>query len=471
MDDFLGLDTLDLSRFQFATTSVFHYFFVSFTVGFALIVAILQTIAYRTKRQDLENLTRFFGHLFFINFAVGVVTGIVQEFQFGMNWQFFSTFVGNIFGVPLALEVLMAFFLESTFMGIWWFGKDRLPKWVTLTSIWIVAWGTSISAFWHIIANAWMQHPVGFEVRNGRAVMTDFAAIVFNPKGLEWFVHIWFGCLAVAGFFVVAVSAYHLKRDHNVKAFTVSLRVALVTAIVGSIGAAVAGHHQGQTAIEDQPMKYAAFSALWETPTGNSMPESIFAIPSQSEQRNLVEISIPYLGSFLAFNSFTGTAEGLLELQAQSEQRYGPGNYIPPVAPVYWAFRIMVGAASAMALLALLIAWQAWRRGPTRLGWVYPLVLITPILPHMANFAGWVTTEMGRQPWIVQGQMLTANAVSDLPVTWLAVSLAAFWLIYLTLIGLDVFLLTRTARAGMHEPDVQAPSIPAPSYEPEGANL
>lgn len=189
MTEIFGFSALDLSRFQFATTSIFHYFFVPFTVGFALIIAILQTIAYRTGDPKMENLTRFFGHLFFINFAVGVVTGIVQEFQFGMNWQGFSNFVGNIFGVPLALEVLMAFFLESTFLGLWWFGKGKIPAWLSLASIWIVALGTTVSAFWIIIANAWMQHPVGFEIKNGRAVMTDAWAIVTNPKGLEWFAH------------------------------------------------------------------------------------------------------------------------------------------------------------------------------------------------------------------------------------------------------------------------------------------
>ncbi|MDN5793465.1 MAG: cytochrome ubiquinol oxidase subunit I, partial [Brevibacterium aurantiacum] len=375
MTEILGFDTLDLSRFQFATTSIFHYFFVAFTVGFAFIVAVLQTIAYRTKRADLENLTRFFGHLFFINFAVGVVTGIVQEFQFGMNWQYFSTFVGNIFGVPLALEVLMAFFLETTFLGLWWFGKGKLPEWVTLMSIWIVAIGTSISAFWIIIANAWMQRPVGFEVRDGRAVMTDAWAVIVNPKGLQWFSHIWFGSMAVGAFFVLAVSAYHLKRQHNVEAFKVSFRVALLVGVIGSLGVTVAGHLQGQSAVKDQPMKYAAFSALWDTPTGNSMPESMLAIPDRDQRRNTVEVEIPYLGSFLAFNNFTEKAQGINELQAQYEKTYGPGDYIPPVTPVYWAFRIMIGLGTAMVVLSLLVVWQSWRRGPTRLGWVYPLVI------------------------------------------------------------------------------------------------
>lgn len=329
MNELFGFSTLDLSRFQFATTSIFHYFFVPFTVGFALIIAILQTLAYRSHDPKLENLTRFFGHLFFINFAVGVVTGIVQEFQFGMNWQGFSNFVGNIFGVPLALEVLMAFFLESTFLGLWWFGKDRLPAWASLASIWIVALGTTVSAFWIILANAWMQHPVGYAIKNGRAVMTDAWAIVTNPKALEWFAHLWSGGLTVAAFFVLAVSAYHLRRRHNVPTFRVSFQVALLTALIGSLGVIAAGHVQGQSAVRDQPMKYAAFSALWDTPTGAQMPESLVALPSNGAHTNRFEVTVPYVGSFLAFNNFSGKAKGLNDLQKEYVAKYGPGNYLP----------------------------------------------------------------------------------------------------------------------------------------------
>lgn len=469
MNELFGFSTLDLSRFQFATTSIFHYFFVPFTVGFALIIAVLQTLAYRSHDPKLENLTRFFGHLFFINFAVGVVTGIVQEFQFGMNWQGFSNFVGNIFGVPLALEVLMAFFLESTFLGLWWFGKDRLPAWASLASIWIVALGTTVSAFWIILANAWMQHPVGYALRNGRAVMTDAWAIVTNPKALEWFAHLWSGGLTVAAFFVLAVSAYHLRRKHNVPAFRVSFKVALLTALIGSLGVVAAGHVQGQSAVRDQPMKYAAFSALWDTPTGSQMPESLVALPSNGARANRFEVTVPYVGSFLAFNNFSGKAKGLNDLQREYAARYGPGNYLPWVWPVYWAFRVMVGLGGLMLLVSAYYTWR-WRRGqlddPGRL---YPLLLAMPLAPHLANFSGWVATEMGRQPWIVQGLLRTADAVSGLTPRTVLVSLTAFWVVYLTLIGLDVFLLTRTARAGLHEPEVETPSVPAPNYLPEGA--
>jgi cytochrome bd ubiquinol oxidase subunit I len=473
MNDIFGLTTLDLSRFQFATTNIFHYFFVPFTVGFALIIALFQTIAYRTKSPKMENLTRFFGHLFFINFAVGVVTGVVQEFQFGMNWQVFSNFVGNIFGVPLAIEVLMAFFLESTFLGLWWFGKDRLPGWVNLASIWIVALGTAVSAYWIIILNAWMQHPVGYKLVNGQAVLTDFWAVVLNPKGVLWFAHLFTGALTVGAFFVLAVSAYHLRRRHEPEAFRVSFRVALVVAFVGSLGVTLAGHLQGQSAVRDQPMKYAAFSALWDTPSGSNTPESLIALPSNNARANKFDLEVPYLGSFLAFNNFSGIAPGMNDLQKQYESRYGPGNYVPWVWPVYWSFRVMVGLGVLMLLVSAYYLWR-WRQGklddPGRL---YPLLLAMPLAPHFSNFSGWMATEMGRQPWVVQGLLKTADAASSLRPLPVLLSLACFWIVYLMLIGLDVYLLTRTARAGMHQPEVEAKGLPSPQYldnqgRPEG---
>ncbi|GGR07739.1 cytochrome ubiquinol oxidase subunit I [Deinococcus ruber] len=460
----MDFDTLALSRFQFATTSIFHYFFVPFTVGFALFIALLQTLAFVRRSDDLERLTRFFGHLFFINFVVGVVTGIVQEFQFGMNWQSFSNFVGNIFGVPLALEVLMAFFLESTFLGLWWFGKDRLPAWVNLSFIWLVAIGTAVSAFWIVIANAWMQHPVGYVLHDGQAVLTSFWAVMTNPKGLEWSAHILTGAVTVAAFFVIAVSGYHIRRNHEVNLFKTSLRLGLVLAALGSGGVVVSGHIQGQSAVRDQPMKYAAFSALWDTPKEGNMSESLIALPSTAQGRNLFSLEVPYLGSFLAFNNLYQKAQGLNELQAMMVKQYGPGNYIPPVWPVYWAFRIMVGIGGVMLLTALWGLWL-WRRGRLETAYGYlTFLLIMPLAPHLANFSGFITTEIGRQPWVVQGLLLTRNAVSPLPLLYVVLSLIAFWVVYLLLIGLDVFLLTRTARAGMHPPEVQAASAPAPDY-------
>ena len=261
------MDVVELSRFQFASTSIFHFFFVSLTVGLALVIAIMETVAYVSSkhRQVFEDMTNFFGHLFLINFAVGVVTGIVQEFQFGMNWSEYSRFVGNIFGVPLALEVLMAFFLESTFIGLWWFGKDRLKPSLRLASIWLVAIGTQVSAFWVVMANAWMHHPVGYEIVDGQAVLTDFSALVFSPKALLYFAHVQGSAWTVAGFFVLAISAYHLLKGQDTQVFSRSLRIALVFAAIGTVFSATSGHAEAQLAREDQPMKFAAMEAQWET--------------------------------------------------------------------------------------------------------------------------------------------------------------------------------------------------------------
>ncbi len=454
---------LDLARFQFATTNIFHFVFVPFTVGMALTVAILQTFHFVTGKKVYERLTLFFGHLFLINFAVGVVTGIVQEFQFGLNWKEFSTFVGNIFGVPLALEVLMAFFLESTFIGLWWFGRDRLPAWASLGSIWLVAIASSLSAFWIIVANAWMQHPVGYEIRDGQAVLTSFSAMLFSHKAWLWFWHVWFGAVCIAAFFVLGVSAFHLRRAHEEEAFGRTLKLGLVLASVGVVGVIAVGHTQGQAAVEDQPMKFAAMSALWESTSG-STPESIVALPSNREQRNLFSLEVPYLGSFLAYNSLYGGVPGLLELQDEYEARYGPGNYIPPVWPVYWSFRLMVGLGLLMFAVTAWGVWLWWR-GALRQSYFFLglLPFLIPV-PHFANFFGWIVTEMGRQPWLVQGEMLTAEGVSPHAPGVVLLSLIAFWVVYLLLISLNVFLLAKTARAGFHEPEAQATLLPAPNY-------
>lgn len=457
------MDALELARFQFATTNIFHFFFVPFTVGLAISIALLHTAHFVTKKRAYENLTLFFGHLFLINFAVGVVTGIVQEFQFGLNWKEFSTFVGNIFGVPLALEVLMAFFLESTFIGLWWFGRGKLPEWLRLVSIWLVAIGSSISAFWIIIANAWMQHPVGYKVVNNQAVLTSFSEVLFNEKAWLWFLHIWFGALCIGAFFLLGVSAYHLRKNHDADTFMRSLKLGIAQGVIGIIGVIGVGHVQGQAAVHDQPMKFAAMSALWESSEGSS-PESIFAIPLQNEQRNLFNLEIPYLGSFLAYNTLQGGVKGIKEIQQDYEKTYGPADYIPPVAPVYWSFRMMVGLG---LLMALVIAWGVWLWLKGRLRNSARYLFILPFLiplPHLANFFGWIVTEVGRQPWVVQGEMLTSQGVSNHSVATVLLSLIAFWIIYLTLIGLDVFLLAKTAGAGLHHPDVEAHAMPAPSY-------
>ena len=466
------MDVVDLSRFQFASTSIFHFFFVSLTVGLAFLIAVMETIAYlnREHRHVYDNLANFFGHLFLINFAVGVVTGIVQEFQFGMNWSEYSRFVGNIFGVPLALEVLMAFFLESTFIALWWFGKDRLPRWVRLVSIWLVAIGTQISMFWIVLANAWMHRPVGYEIVDGQAVLTSFTEVLFSYKAVLYALHVQGSAWMVAGFFVLAISAYHLLRRQDAAVFSRSLRIALVFAAIGTLFSAFSGHAAAQADIRDQPMKFAAMEAQWETSTSPA-PWSVIAVIDEEGRRNDFNIELPYLGSLLAYNSFEGSYKGMNELQAEYEQQYGPGNYIPPVTPVYYSFRLMVGIGMLLTGVSFLGLFLWWRRrdGLDTTRWYLRLALWTLPLPWLANFLGWIVTEMGRQPWIVYGLLRVEDAVSPNTFTEVLLGLIGLWAVYLMLIGLDIYLLTVTARGGVHHvPEAQISAAPAPNYAGTG---
>ncbi|SES70902.1 cytochrome ubiquinol oxidase subunit I [Geodermatophilus poikilotrophus] len=466
------MDVVELSRFQFASTSIFHFFFVSLTVGLAFLIAVMETFAFvRSDRRELYGkMTNFFGHLFLINFAVGVVTGIVQEFQFGMNWSEYSYFVGNIFGVPLALEVLMAFFLESTFIGLWWFGKDRLKPWMRLGAIWLVAVGTQISAFWIVLANAWMHHPVGYEVVDGQARLTDFGAVVFNYKAWLYFAHVQGSAWVIAGFFVLGISAFHLLRRQDTDVFARSLRIGLVFAAVGTVFSVVSGHTEAQVAREDQPMKFAAMEAQWET-SESPAPWSLVALIDQEARENTVSLEIPYVGSILAYNSLEGRYDGINQIEEQYDEAYGEGDYTPPVAWVYWSFRIMVAIGSlllATAFLGLFLWWR--RRGELdRTRWFLRVLVLLIPLPWIANFTGWMVTEMGRQPFMVYGLLTVEEGVSANSFGEVLTGLVGLWIVYLALIGLDVYLLTVTARAGIHRtPEAQLIAAPAPSYEGSG---
>ncbi|MBW0091778.1 cytochrome ubiquinol oxidase subunit I, partial [Pseudonocardia sp. KRD-188] len=448
-------------------TSIFHFFFVSLTVGLAFLIAVMETFAYlhrkRGRADTYDRMTNFFGHLFLINFAVGVVTGIVQEFQFGMNWSDFSYFVGNIFGVPLALEVLMAFFLESTFIGLWWFGKDRLKPWMRLGSIWLVAIGTQVSAFWIVLANAWMHHPVGYEVVGGQAVLTSFSEVVFNYKAWLYFAHVQGSAWTVAAFFVLAISAFHLLRRRDVEVFSPALRIALVFAAIGTVFSAASGHSAAQYARDDQPMKFAAMEAQWEDAPAPA-PWSLVADINEAERRNDVSVEVPYVGSILAENNLDAGYEGMIGLNERYKEMYGPGEYIPPVTWVYWSFRIMVGIGSLL-LLAAFTGLFLWWRGRLDSRWyLRSLVYLVP-LPWIANFTGWITTEMGRQPFMVYGLLTVDEGVSANTTGEVLAGLVGLWVVYLALIGLDIFLLTTTARAGVHRrPAAEMASAPAPDW-------
>jgi cytochrome d ubiquinol oxidase subunit I len=450
------MDALILARWQFGITTVYHFFFVPLTLGLVWALVFLQTAWYVTGDETWKRLTKFWGKLFLINFAMGVVTGIVQEFQFGMNWSEYSRFVGDVFGAPLALEALLTFFLESTFLGVWIFGWDRLPKKVHLASIWLVAIGSNISAFWILVANSFMQQPMGYVLRNGRAEMDSFWALVSNPHVYVQFPHVITASMSTAAFFILGISAWHLLRSKDEEtrdAFGRSFRLGAIYGLVATLAVIVVGHTQAQYMTRVQPMKMAAAEALWES--ADPAPMSLFTWGNEAERRDVFAIKVPGLLSFLAHNRFEGEVEGIRNIQAEYEAKYGPGDYVPPVKWTYWTFRAMVGAGMAMLVLA---AWAMWATYTNRLATSRRLLaLLVPAiaLPYIANSTGWIFTEIGRAPWIVFGLMTLDKGLS-IAVTGGEVlfSLVAFTLLYGALMAADIYLLARYAKAGLKEPEL-----------------
>ena len=440
------MDALALARWQFAITTVYHFFFVPLTLGLSILVAFMETLYVRTGDEVYKRMTKFWGKLFLINFAMGVVTGIVQEFQFGMNWSEFSRFVGDVFGAPLAIEALLAFFLESTFLGIWIFGWDLLPKALHATTIWLVAIGSNISAFWILVANSFMQQPVGYALRNGRAEMTDFGALLTNPNVWHQFPHVLFAGVTTAAFFVLGVSSYHLmKKGGADPMFRRSFRIAAVYALVGAVLVGLVGHAQGQHMVRSQPMKMAAAEALWDSEDPAAL--SLFSVIDEQGRRNVVSIRLPAALSLLAYNRLDGEVKGMSDLQAEYEQLYGPGDYVPPVTITYWAFRVMMGSGIVMILLSLVALFLSLRGKLENGPWFLRLLLWCIPLPYLANSAGWILTEVGRQPWIVFSLMRTEQGVSVVvSVATVLVSLLAFTLLYGALMAADIYLLAKYAR-------------------------
>lgn len=460
------MGVLELARLQFASTTIFHYFFVPVSIGLALIIAILQTLYVVKDDEVYKRATKFWGRLFLINFAVGVVTGILQEFQFGMNWSTYSRFVGDVFGPSLAIEGLLAFFLESTFIGIWVFGWDRLSKRVHLLSIWLVSLGTILSAFWILSANAFMQNPVGYEFADGRAQMTSFVEILTNKHLWVQFPHVLFSAFVTGAMLVAGVSAWKIYRKHNVEVFNRSLRISVVVATISVLFTLGFGHQQVQLLYETQPMKLAAAEAQWEN-SPDPAPFTVVANIDYENRTNTSEIQIPYMLSLLTFNKFSGSIQGINEIQEMYVEKYGPGNYIPPVKTVFWSLRIMV--LSGMLILALgLYGWYASRKDLVAdRPFFAKLMLVGISLPFIGNTFGWIMTEIGRQPWVVFGVMQTEDAVSP-NVTFYEVlfSFIAFTTLYAILAGISVFLFVRHIKKGVVVEEVE--TSPEDPFDEEG---
>ena len=453
---------VDLARVQFASTSIYHFLFVPITIGLAFLVAILHTLWHRSGDPEKRRLTRFFGTLLLINVAIGVVTGLVQEFEFGMYWSAYSRYVGDVFGAPLAMEGLAAFFLESTFLGLWIFGWDRLPRRVHLACIWIVAFGTVLSAAFIMAANSWMQHPVGYTINQttGRAQLNDVGALFTNPVFLWGYTHVILASLVTGSLIMLGVSAWHLRRGSSVESFTRTARLSLVVLVPAIILAMFVGSELGVIEDKYQPMKIAAAEAQWTNCQPCSF--SIFQVGGGNEDMTPTKIiEVPHLLSLLATNHWNGAVEGLNEINAQYQQQYGPGNYLPNVFIQYWSMRVMAYVASVILLIALWGAWAVWRKSLARSRWFLFFATWAVVAPFLMNTAGWMLTENGRQPWIVQGLMLTRAGVSpSVSSTWIWITLTLFIAIYGIFAVVDGYLMVRYGRKqlsdGEEEPAPEA---------------
>ncbi|MBI4961786.1 MAG: cytochrome ubiquinol oxidase subunit I [Desulfomonile tiedjei] len=430
------MDAVWLSRVQFAVATYFHFLFVPLTLGLSVLVAIMETQYVRTGTEEYKRMAKFWGKLFVINFALGVVTGITLEFQFGTNWSRYSKYVGDIFGSLLAIEATLAFFLESTFIGVWIFGWKKLSPKAHAACIWLVAAASNISAYWILVANSWMQHPVGYVIRNGRAELDDFWAIVTQPYAVWMFLHVISGAYILAGFFVMGISGYHLLRNQEVSLFKRSFRIAATFAVIFAIAEIVIGDFHGREMMKAQPTKAAAAESVWETTKG--APMYLFVIPDEANERNKVEfLGIPKLLSWVALGDREGVYKGLKEW---------PKDQRPPVTATFWSFRLMVALGFFLALVSI-IAWFKRNTPESSPGLLRLLIYCIP-LPYLAAELGWTVTEIGRQPWIVYGMMKTTDAASKIAGSQVGLSLAAFIVVY-TLLGIACFYLVfKYARKG-----------------------
>jgi cytochrome d ubiquinol oxidase subunit I len=515
------MDATDLARWQFAITTVYHFLFVPITIGMSLVVAVFNTLWVRTRDEQWMRLASFFGKLFLINFALGLVTGIVQEFQFGMNWSDYSRFVGDIFGAPLAIEALLAFFLESTFLGLWIFGRGRLPEKLHAATMWVVHVGTVLSAYFILAANSFMQHPVGFRFnpQSGRAELTDFFAVLTNKVQLVTFPHVVLSAYMTGAGVVMGVSLWLMRREARRAAGVAAVatvavvagagaaaepaettphpgaavsargsdagmyrratRLAAVFCLVAAAGVALSGDVQGKIMTEVQPMKMAAAEALYDSvPAGQGAPFSVLSVGSLDGSHANAVIEVPGLLSFLATGSFDGAVQGINDLKAEYAQRYGASGdplvadaataYAPNIPTTYWTFRLMIGLGVATALIALAVLWLTRRgRTPTQ-RWLVWLGIAAPLLPVFANSFGWIFTEVGRQPWVVFGLMTTAHGVSPgVSVGEVLTSMVVFTLLYGALAVVEVKLFLHYVRKGA-EPFEQPPD---PSERDEDAPL
>ena len=443
------MNALSLARWQFAITTVYHFIFVPITIGSGFLVAGLQTAWVRTGKKKYLRATKFFGKLFLINFAIGVVTGIVQEFQFGMNWSSYSRFVGDIFGAPLAMEGLLAFFLESTFLGLWIFGWDRLPKRVHLATIWIAATGTLLSAYFILAANAFMQHPVGYVLNQtrDRAELTNIMKVLTQNTAYSAFLHTIPSAFLTAGALFAGVAGWMMAKGRDVDVARPVLKIGLVTIVVSFLIVGISGDYTARIMTKQQPMKMAAAEALYDSKA--NAPFSLFTVGTLDGARPVFQIGIPSMLSFMSTGNFSGVVEGVNDLQKQYTAKYGAGNYKPNIPLAYWSFRLMIGFGAIATLLAALVLWLIHKGRLPKGKWFGLSMIALPFLPILANSFGWIFTESARQPWVVFGLMTTADGVSPTVNTGsVAFTVVVFTLLYGLLAIIEFGLMRRTIKVG-----------------------
>ncbi|MDD2853075.1 MAG: cytochrome ubiquinol oxidase subunit I [Desulfuromonadaceae bacterium] len=441
------MNVVTLSQLQFAATGMFHWIFVPLTLGLSIMTAWMETKYVTTGDETWLRMTKFWGKLFLINFALGVVTGITMEFQFGLNWSEYSRYVGDIFGAPLAIEATFAFFLESVFIGVWIFGWNKISKKTHLVAIWLTAVATNVSALIILLANAWMQKPVGYVIRNNRAEMNDFLQVLTNDYGWIKFIHTLLSGYALAAFLIMGVSAWHLLRKNENDFFVRSFKMAAVWAFVATIGVAVTGDMHAVEIAEHQPTKFAAMEAQWETKRGVGM--HLLLLPDVENERNSIEqLYIPNILSIMAFHDASGEIKGLKSF---------PKELRPPVLPTFISFRVMVGLGMFMILASLAAIVLSRKQTFTENRTFLTIMVFAIPAPYLAQQLGWLVAELGRQPWIVYGVLKTSDAVSkSITSTQVILSLLGFTVLYGMLGAIDIFLLVKYAKKG---PDTDVSSI------------
>lgn len=453
------MDIVSLARFQFAMTTIFHFFFVPFSIGTAFVVAIMETMYYRTKNESYKKMTKFWGNIFMLSFAVGVVTGLIQEFQFGMNWSDYSRFMGDIFGAPLAFEALLSFFIESTFLGLWVFTWDRVKKGLHLFFIWMIVFGTMTSALWILTANSFMQHPVGFAIRHGRAEMVNFGALISNPQLIFEYGHVIVGALLTGATIITGLAAFQLLKKRtlsgeNKAIYHKTMRVGLWLMLIFSLGSITMGDMQMQYLIKEQPMKFAATEAVYKT-TKSPAPWTAVGIADSKTHQVNGKVEIPMVLSVLSYHKTTGSVEGMDEINAQLEKKYGTHidgqkmNYYVPVNTLFWSFRVMCGFGALLALVSI-VGLVMTRKGKETLynhRWMLWVMALLTFSPFLANTSGWLITEFGRMPWTVYGLFTIRQSVSpNVSVASLLTSNIVYFALFTSLAIILIYLIVRFLR-------------------------